>query len=160
MPIRGRNAGSSDLNLKQGLIVAQGTTDTVTANAPLINIGVGGGFAQRWAFDMGARCDVAVKEVGVTISGTGGGGGGDTDIVFYAGSTPIASAAFNAASAAGTEFTTRDGTLSWAAGYEGALDRVFAKGTVIQVGIGGNGHTGASFIVYAVTNEAGSGPAN
>ena len=156
MPIRGRNAGSSDLNLKQGLIVVQGTTDTVTANAPLINLS--GGFAQRWAFDMGARCDVAVKEVGVTISATGG--GGDTDIVFYAGSTPIASAAFNSASAAGTEFTTRDGTLSWAAGYEGALDRVFAKSTVIQVGIGGNGHNNASFIVYAVTNEAGSGPAN
>lgn len=155
MPILGRNAGTGDLNLKEGNIVGQGAADTVTGNKAAVN--TTGGFFQRFAFDLAARASIEVDEVGVTIISTGG--GGDSDIVFYANTTPIATAIFNSASVALTEFTTRDGSLAWASGYENRADRIFSKGTTIQVGFGGNAHTNASFATYAVTKEAGAGPA-
>tara|TARA_R110002012_G_scaffold196583_1_gene365021 strand:+ start:2972 stop:3439 length:468 start_codon:yes stop_codon:yes gene_type:complete len=155
MPILGRNAGTSDLNLKEGSIVCQGAAETVSGNKAVVN--TTGGRFQRFAFDLAARASIEVDEAGVTIISTGG--GGDTDVVFYANTTPIASAIFNSASTALTEFTTRDGSLAWASGYENRADRVFPKGTIIQVGFGGNAHTNAMFTTYAVTKEAGAGPA-
>ena len=43
----------------------------------------------------------------------------------------IATASFAATSVAGDEKTTRDGSFAFAAGYENASDRVFAKGARI-----------------------------
>ena len=154
MPISGQNAGTSDLNLKEAVIVAQGTNNTVSGSAPAINLT--GGFLQRYGFTAAPRCSVEVDEVGVTLMQTLA---ADTEIKFYQNTTEIAKITITSGAVAGTEFTTRDGSISWESGYETRAGRVFSKGTSIQVGFGGSSDTNKSFAVYAITKEAGAGPA-
>jgi len=47
--------------------------------------------------------------------------------------TVIASISVPGGTTLKTEYTTRDGSLTWAAGYQNVADRVFAKGTGILV---------------------------
>jgi len=82
-----------------------------------------------------------VLEVGCTIVVNSGGAAStiadvsDWECKVYdknnQGGVTIATASFAATSVAGDEKTTRDGSFAFAAGYENASDRVFAKGARI-----------------------------
>lgn len=152
MPISGQNAGTTDINLKEGVIVYQGTVNTVATNQPVIHTS---GFLQRFNFTAAPRCSVEVDEVGVTAMQNLT---SNTEIIFYQGATEIAKITLTNGVTAGTEFTTRDGSISWESGYGTLAGRVFSKGTSIQVGFGGSGESNKSFAVYAITKEAGAGP--
>ena len=159
MPIRGRNA-SGLINQK----ISAGYAGNATAGSSI--------FAAL-------RTSLFLKEAGVTIV-TGGGAGTNAITVgtirpqLYAtapgaGSVLVASidgtlgagGEVAAGASVGTEYTTRDATLTFASDYANASDRIFPKGTTFSVAQQGNsaGNANDAFVAYMQLEEAGAPPA-
>jgi hypothetical protein len=164
MPVLGRNLGVGP-QLKQKVLLGNGTA---AANGSLAGSATG-----RIHFAL--RSDVQVQEVGVTIVGGSQGTNATTDtsadVAFYyrkAGAAPVkfASAAVGAAAAVGSEFTSRDGTITFVAAYDHPSKRIFPKGTWIGAefdsGAGLNGNSGENadfFACWFSAPEYGAPPA-
>ena len=167
MPILGKNLGVGS-QLKQKAL--QGKATEAANGSQAVTSGL---------MHFALRTDVQVGEIGVTIVGGSGGtnatiaaaGAGNALIAFYyqkAGSNPVkfASATIAGGSSVGSEFTSRDGTISFVAAYDHPSKRIFSKGTRIGVefdnGGGGAGNTGSAsdfFSCWISAPEYGAPPA-
>ena len=154
MPVLGKNAGGV---VNQKLSNAIAVNDTSTA-APLF---------------VACRTSLVIKEAGFTIvQGTAGTNNNTTTtatftVKIYAQkpggskSVPleVASIVVPAARTVGSEFTTRDATLSFSSGYENLAARVFPKGTKMWAMPTNAGTSGDQVVAYIQTEEFGAPPA-
>jgi hypothetical protein len=159
MPVLGKNAGG---------VVNQRITTTLAVN----NTSVAGGIYAA------CRTSLVVKEAGVTIVQGSVSTNSLTDTAFTCtifalppktatgSAIPIAVASVGSGQAVGSEFTTRDASLSFSdntgsggPNYKNASERVFPKGTQIYAIPTVAGSAGDVVVAYIQTEEFGAPPA-
>ena len=152
MPVLGKNAGG---------VVNQKITTTIAVNDTSTAAGM---YAA-------CRTSLVVKEAGVTIVQGSASTNSLTTNAFtctifalppktnIASPLAIAVASVGTSQAVGSEFTTRDGTLAFASGYENLADRVFPKGTQFFARPTAAGSSGDVVVAYIQTEEFGAPPA-
>ena len=158
MPVRGRNMAAG----------ARLTSFSMAGNAGAAN---DGSLAKTQLVATSLRTSTQLNELGATII-IGAGGGTITaaasSLKWYwvkdGVAVAIASVEIPSASAVGSEFTSRDGTITWIGVYQNASERVFPKGSYVGVewDSGSNGNTGSAsdmFVCYAFAPEFGASPA-
>lgn len=162
MAIRGRNLGASVDSKSKGLF-GGGTAANDGSQALVSNV-----------MGAAARSSIQIKEVGVTIFKGSGGTNATTaastaTVAFWyqkpgAAAVKFATASLASAAAVGTEYTSRDGTLSFVAAYDHPAKRVFPKGTVFgaEWDSSANGNTGSNgdmVMCWAQAPDFGAEPA-
>lgn len=147
MAVRGRNLG------------ADARTDTAVAT------GGGALSASGGALAIAGRSSIQVEDLSVIVLSTNTGtvtaGIEVITVNKYVNLVATALAIITVPSGTSflTEYTTRDGTLAWEAGYENASARVFPKGTQIRA-TSTAGSTGYdTFGISLVSHEYGAPPA-
>ncbi len=149
MAILGRGAGGL-LNLK--------TSAEVNSNASNV-----GGMVSA------LRTSIQVLELGATVTsgtvntnGNIDGSNGFSIRIFAArpgvAAALLATKAIPVSTTVGSEFTTRDGSLTWQSDFANAADRVFPKGTKIYGMISETGVDGDKITFYCKANEYGAPP--
>jgi hypothetical protein len=130
--------------------------------------------------DFAHRSSIQVTEVGVTVSRgsvtvdtlenstTAAGGAASATLAFWyqkpkAAAVKFATAALAASTVVGSEFTSRDGTVTWVAAYDHPSKRVFPKGTMIGIewdssGNSGTGNNGDAVVCWVAAPEFGAPP--
>lgn len=123
--------------------------------------------------DFAHRSSIQVTEVGVTVTRGSAGtnattAADDATLAFWhqppgKGAAKIATAAIVARTAVGSEFTSRDGTVTWVAAYDHPSKRVFPKGTMIGVewdsaGDSGTGSATDAVVCWVAAPEFGAPP--
>ena len=123
--------------------------------------------------DFAHRSSIQVTEVGVTVTRGSAGTNANTaaataTLAFWyqkpgSAAVKFATAALAASTAVGSEFTSRDGTVTWVAAYDHPSKRVFAKGTMIGIewDSAGNGNTGSAtdaVVCWVAAPEFGAPP--
>jgi len=124
------------------------------------------------------RSSMKVEELGLTVAGVndavtpfdlGGAvvvefrvlsGGSSNLSAFLAGmGDVVATCTMTSATTTGSQFTTRDGTLAWAAAYQDPSARVFPAGSILMARGNGSGNAADTIVVYGATSESGAPPA-
>jgi hypothetical protein len=124
------------------------------------------------------RSSMKVEELGVTVAGVndavtpfdlGAGliitfrvlsGSSNNLSAFLAGmGDVIATCTMLTSTTSGSKFTTRDGTLAWAAAYQDPSARVFPAGSVLFAQGDGAAAAADTIVVYGATSEFGAPPA-
>ena len=158
MPVRGRNMAPGARI--QAIMLGGNTTAQNDGSA-----------ARLTQITVALRTSIQIQELGVTIArGSLNSTITDNaaDLKFYimnkGVATAIASLSVAAKTAVGSEFTSRDATITWIGDYQNAASRVFPKGSYLGVEFdsAGDGNTGNGadyFMCYAFAPEFGAEPA-
>tara|TARA_Y100000593_G_scaffold78472_1_gene145740 strand:- start:836 stop:1336 length:501 start_codon:yes stop_codon:yes gene_type:complete len=129
--------------------------------------------ASNGIVDFAHRGSIQVTEVGVTVTRGSVGTNATTNAVdatlaFWhqppgKAAAKIATAAVASRTVVGSEFTSRDGTVTWVAAYDHPSKRVFPKGTMIGIewDSAGDGNTGSAsdaVVCWVAAPEFGAPP--
>ena len=152
MAVRGRNL-ANDVGMTSRMINLAGNA---TAAADGSTAGT------NW-IAIAARSSIVLKELSVTfVAGTGGPPtpAANATLRIYrtgqGGAAVLCEIAISTLTAIATEWTTRDGSLAFTAGFKNESDRVFPKGTEIgaEWHSDGDGNTGAATDRFAISCSA------
>ena len=125
------------------------------------------------------RSSMKVEELGVTVAGVADAGTpfdllGDVVVTFRViagGSSSLGAyitglgvtlgvCTMDTNTTTGSQFTTRDGTLAWAAAYQDTSSRVFPAGSILTAQLTtSSGSANDHIVVYGATSEFGAPPA-